>query len=99
MLSTNAMKGLQPLKKTGDTKVEKEDKELRKACRDFESLLVNQLLSKMRETITKTDLFGSREKEEMFQGMLDQETSKQIAQTGAFGIGDAIYAQFSRKIH
>lgn len=76
----------------------KEDAELRKACRDFEAVLVGQMLSSMRSTVQKSDFFGSDKKEEMFQSMLDDEISKNCSQNGSFHISDMIYEQMSRKI-
>jgi len=73
------------------------DARLRKACREFESLLVAQMLSKMRSAVPKTDLFGSSEKEEFFQDMLDQEIAKQVSQTGTMGIGNLLYIQLSQE--
>ena len=66
---------------------------LKKVCREFESLLVARLLHAMRETVPKVDLFGSREKEEIFRAMLDEEIAKQVSSTGAFKLGDIAYAQ------
>jgi flagellar protein FlgJ len=72
-----------------------EDTRLRKACKDFESLLVQQLLSKMRTSVPKSDLFGSKDKEEVFQSMLDEEYAKEVSESGSLGLGDLLYAQFA----
>ena len=76
---------------------EKQDAALRKACREFESFLVGQLLKKMRATVPKTDLFGSNREEETFRDMLDDEVAKEVSKEGAFGIGDVLYSQLSRE--
>ena len=74
-----------------------ESRELRKTCREFESLLVAEMLKSMRATVPESDLFGSKEKEEIFRSMLDVETAKQVSQTGSFKLGDIIYDQLSRQ--
>jgi len=74
---------------------DKEDAALKKACREFESLLVAQMLHQMRATVPKADLFGSREKEEIFQSLLDDEVAKEISRTGTLKLADLIYAQLS----
>jgi len=74
----------------------KDDLALKKACRDFESLLVAQMLKEMNKSVPKNDLFGSKEKEEIWQGMLDDEVAKQISKSGAMGLGDTIYVQLLR---
>lgn len=74
---------------------DKEDAKLKKTCQDFESLLVQQMLSAMRQTVQKSDVFGSREKEDTFQGMLDQEMAVQMSRTGSIKIADVLYKQLS----
>lgn len=74
---------------------EAEDPKLRKACQDFEALLVQQMLSRMRASLPKNDLFGSKDEEEVFRGMLDEEYAKDISASGSLGLGDMLYAQFS----
>ena len=74
---------------------EAQDQKLREACRDFESLLVRQLLAEMRSTVPKSDLLGSRE-EDIYQDMLDMEMSKEIGKAGTMKLGDLLYAQLSK---
>jgi len=84
-----------PLKPTAETKAAREDIELRRACREFESYLVSMMLKSMRTTVPKTDLFGSADKQEIFQSMLDDEVGRKIAERGAFGLADFMYRQLS----
>lgn len=67
--------------------------ELKKAAEDFESLFLQQMLSAMRKTIPESDLFGDRKAEEMFETMLDEEMSKNMAKAGGIGLSDMIYEQ------
>jgi peptidoglycan hydrolase FlgJ len=78
-----------------DGKANVQDVKLRKACQDFESMLVAQLLSKLRDTVPKTDLFGSSEEEKLFRGMLDQEIAKEVSRTGSMGLAKLLYDQVS----
>lgn len=78
------------------TTANKGDVKLRKACQGFEAMLVQQMLSAMRQTVEKSDVFGSREKEDVFQGMLDQQMADEMARTGSMGIADMLYAQLSK---
>ena len=77
------------------TKPDVEDVKLRETCRDFESLLVQQMLSKMRASIPKSDFFGSKDKEEIFQSMLDEEYAKELSESGSLGLADMLYAQLA----
>jgi peptidoglycan hydrolase FlgJ len=72
-----------------------DDVKLKKACRDFESMLVYQMLNKMRQTVEKSNLFGSNEQEKTFQGMLDEQLAAKMSESGAIGIGDIIYNQIT----
>lgn len=76
--------------------VDKEDLKLRKACQGFEAMLVQQMLSTMRQTVEKSDVFGSREKEDIFQGMLDQQMADDLASKGSMGVADMLYKQLSK---
>lgn len=83
---------------TSISPADRQDAKLKKACTDFESLLVYQMLSKMRSNVEKSTLFGSGEQEETFQGMLDQEYANNIAKTGSMKIADMLYSQMTTKI-
>ncbi|HPP74244.1 MAG TPA: rod-binding protein, partial [Armatimonadota bacterium] len=67
------------------------DPALMKVCVEFESLLATQMLKKMKESVPKTDLFGSRDKEEMFQDMLDQEVCLNLSKSGSIGLAEVLY--------
>jgi len=73
----------------------RDDPALRKACREFEAFLVAQLIKNMRASMPKADLFGSAQKEEIFQSMLDEEVAKEISKTSALRLGDMIYVQLA----
>ena len=48
---------------------EAQQAKLKQTCKDFESVFLNYLLSKMRETVPKSDLMGKSQGEEMYRGM------------------------------
>jgi flagellar protein FlgJ len=96
-MGTIRMDAVNPIiQKTHAEPVDKADARLKKTCQEFEALLVAQMLSAMRETVPKSDLLGSREKEEIFQSMLDQETAVQMSRTGSLKLADMLYAQLSK---
>ncbi len=80
-----------------DTSKPEVNKDLRKACADFESYMTNQLLSAMRKTIPTDGLFPQTDGEKMFQSMLDQELATQMAQGNGMGFGDALYKQLMQQ--
>ncbi|HVP86319.1 MAG TPA: rod-binding protein [Rhizomicrobium sp.] len=62
----------------------------KKAAKQFESVLVSQMLGGMFEGIKTDGLFGGGEGEAMFRSMLLDEYGKQIVNQGGFGLSDAI---------
>jgi murein DD-endopeptidase MepM/ murein hydrolase activator NlpD len=72
---------------------EREDKELKKACRDFESVFTYQLLKSMRRTVEKCDLFHGGPGEDIYESMLDQELAKDLAGVGPSSLGNLLYQQ------
>lgn len=82
------------LKGSSEKMTKREDKKLKESCRDFEAVLLNQLMSEMRKTVKKTDLFGDDNfASDTYSSMFDTELSNSIAQTGGFGIADKLYNQ------
>lgn len=74
-----------------------ENKELKKACQDFESVFVFQLLKQMRETVKENETFSGGNGGKMFQGLLDMNYAQQVAQKGdGLGIGKMLYEYFNR---
>lgn len=72
-----------------------DDKKLRETCREMESVFLNYLLTQMRSTVHKTNLFGDNSKQEIVQSLLDSELSKNMAGAGGIGLADMIYRQLS----
>jgi Rod binding domain-containing protein len=73
----------------------KETDKLKDACRQFEAVLVSQMMKEMRATLPKNDFFGSDDKEDFFRGMLDDEISKDVAQSRSLGLAEIIYSQLA----
>lgn len=66
------------------------------AARSFESLLVNQLIGAMRNTVVKQGLIPESHAERVYQSMLDQEYAQKIAETDQIGLGRMIQEQLLR---
>ncbi|MBN2420153.1 MAG: peptidoglycan DD-metalloendopeptidase family protein [Deltaproteobacteria bacterium] len=73
--------------------VEERDNKLKEACKQFESVFVYEMLKSMRNSIPKTDLFSGGQAEEIYQSMLDQELSKNMAGQGSNSIANILYQQ------
>ncbi len=81
-----------PGKKAVDT-----DSPLYKACVDFESLFIKQMLDVMRKTVQKSGLLEGGIGQDIYEDMLYEQYAKKMAETSQFGIARTIYDQFSSK--
>ena len=72
---------------------QKEDKELELSCQQFETIFLSQLLTQMRQSIPKNDLFGDNKEKDIYQDMLGQEQAKAWSQSGGIGLANMLYQQ------
>lgn len=68
---------------------------LKKACRDFEALLLEQMITTMRKSVPEGGLMDGGFGEEMLQPMQDEQMAKDLAAHGGFGLADAMYRQIT----
>ncbi|MEK7865879.1 MAG: rod-binding protein [Planctomycetota bacterium] len=74
-----------------------EDRKLREAAADFEAVFYSMMLTQMRKAVPKSGLFDGGQGEQVFQGLLDQEYTKQAALNGeGLGIGRMVYEALRR---
>ena len=73
--------------------LDERDQKLRKACTEFESVFTYEMLKSMRNSIEKCDLFHGGQAENIYESMLDQELSKNMAGKGKNSIGELLYQQ------
>lgn len=69
------------------------DAELRKVSQNFESIFIQMMFKEMRNSVEKSNLFGNTQATQFFEGMRDEEMSKQLSTSGGIGIGSMIYQQ------
>jgi peptidoglycan hydrolase FlgJ len=75
-----------------------EQKKLLDACKDFEAILLNKMLSTMRESLPEGGLFEKSFGEKIYQSMLDEEMTKQMAHGKGIGIADMLYQHLKQSI-
>ncbi|MBI4793343.1 MAG: rod-binding protein [Deltaproteobacteria bacterium] len=75
-----------------------EENKLLDACKDFEAILLNKMMSTMRESIPEGGLFKKSFGEKIYQSMLDEEMTKQMAHGKVRGIADMLYQHLSPAI-
>lgn len=76
------------------------DKEkLKKACDEFEGILLNMVYDSMRATVQKSDLIPSDSGRDIFEGMLDDELMNNAAKSGGVGLSNMMYKQLSARMN
>jgi flagellar protein FlgJ len=75
----------------------KDERELKKACNQFEQYFVNQLFKEMRNTVHNGGLIPKSQGEKLFEDMLYEEHSKEISKGQGIGIGEMMYKQLSKQ--
>lgn len=75
-----------------------DEKKLEKACLEFESIFIHQMLKSMRQTIPQTGLMGEGKERNIFQALFDEEVSKNITKRGGLGMGKMLYEQMRRRV-
>lgn len=71
-----------------------QSKKAEEGLRDFQGLMVGLMLSSMRGTVQKNELFNGGQGEEIFQDMLDQEYSKKMSSTDVLGLDATLRRSF-----
>lgn len=72
-----------------------EDQKLRDACKDFEAILVKQMLDSMRKTVNESSLVKKNQGEKIFEDMLYQEYAEMMTETDSLGVSDMMYQQLA----
>jgi flagellar protein FlgJ len=96
--SLTMQKQVSALKKEGQAPHQQRETQLRKACRDFESIFVNYMMKQMRQTVTKDGVIGSSQAQQLYTSMLDSEVAKNISQERGMGLAAMLYKQMSGNI-
>jgi len=65
----------------------KDEKELKKVCKEFEGILLEIMYKQMRATVPKSDFIPADPGRDIFEDMLDEELVKEAAKAVNLGLG------------
>lgn len=71
------------------------NQELMEVAKQFEAILIHQMLKAMRQTVHKSDLLNSFSLEQ-YESMLDEEIANEMAAHRGIGLAETLYYQLSR---
>lgn len=77
---------------------DKNKKELKKVCQEFEAIMLNMMYKQMKATVPKTDLVPSHAGKDIFESMLDESLVQEASKRGSFGLAEVLYKQLSRDL-
>ena len=69
-------------------------KKLKKAAKDFESIIIGQMLKNMRRSMPEGGMFGEGVGSDMYQAMFDETMADAMASKGVFQLSDNILKSF-----
>ena len=74
-----------------------DNKELKRACQEFEGIMLKMMYKQMKATIIKSDLIEEDPGTEIFESMQDESLMEMASKTGSFGLAESLYKQLSRQ--
>ena len=77
---------------------DKDRKELKKACLEFEQVFLSMMYKQMKATVPKSDLTSGDSGREIFEGMLDDKLTEEASQNGKLGLADMLYKQLEKQM-
>ena len=77
---------------------EKNLKKLETACKEMESLFVQEMLKSMRRAVAKSELFHGGRAEEIYTSLYDQQISQKIVEADGVGLYRMLYDQLKERL-
>ncbi len=78
---------------SGSTRAASQAAKINSACKEMESMFIQNMFKEMRASIPKSGLLSGSKAEEMFTDMLDAELAKSISQSGGIGLAPLVQNQ------
>jgi len=75
-----------------------DDIELKKACRDFEGIILNMLFRQMKATVPKSGFLSDSAALDIFDSMLDEKLMEEASKRGSLGLADTLYKQLGKQL-
>lgn len=77
---------------------EKDLKELKDVCNQFEGIMLDMMYKQMKATIHKSELLPEDAGREIFESMMDEKLVEEAAESGGMGLSDVLYKQLSARL-
>lgn len=77
----------------------KDDKELKKVCKDFEAIMMGMMFKEMKATVQKSEFIPEDTGTKIFDSMLDDKLVEEASQGQSMGLSDILYKQLSKQLN
>ncbi|MBW1960461.1 MAG: rod-binding protein [Deltaproteobacteria bacterium] len=74
-----------------------QDQKLKRACEDFEAILIQFMFKSMKKTIPGGSFFGNGYQQDIYESLFFQEIATKMARERGLGISEALYRQLKHK--
>ena len=74
-----------------------EQEKVEESARQFEAVLLRQILTEARKTVIKSDEDGESSSTEIYQDMINQHLADAMSQSGSFGLAQSLKGQLTRQ--
>ena len=74
------------------------EKKLRKACADFESVFIYQMLKTMRQTVPQSGLLNKMGGKDTYEMLADQKVAEELAKKGGMGLQSVLFNQLNKTV-
>ena len=75
----------------------KNDKKLKKACKDFEGFFLYYMFKEMKKTVPEYDIIKKSNGEKIYESFYLEKITEKMADRGGIGLADMIYNSFKQE--
>jgi flagellar protein FlgJ len=87
-----------PLEQLAKNQNLSEEQKVGELSRQFEAVLLRQILKDVQKTIIKSELMPQSAGHEMYQDMVTNQLAEGISQSGSFGFGRSLQQELTRQV-
>jgi peptidoglycan hydrolase FlgJ len=88
-----------PLDKLSTASHLSQAEKISEASRQFEAVLLRQVLAQVQTPAVKSSLFGHSVAGDVYRDLVTQQLAEQISRSGAFGLGHQLEGQLQQQLH
>lgn len=88
-----------PLERLAQNTTIGEQDKIHEVSRQFEALLVRQILKESRKSVIDSGLFGQSFSADLYHDMINEQLAEQISRTGTMGLAGQLEKDLSQRYH